>query len=215
MVVCDKEIRFKRSPLDNFVLAFLGVAVLSAIFSVDKTSSLYGFYGRFSNGLIGLITMGVLYFLITNNVGPKSENSNISIGGLLKTLSWSIFFVVIMAYGAIFGLFAKLTSVLFLPKMMALKIFNPTAASLEGLSVFLAVAMVFLVGKTLTSGKGAKGSFVDYLLMAATAILMIMIDFTPAWLIILITFVLFVVLSLWKRVFRESVNRLLVPIFLI
>ena len=215
MVVVDKEIRFKRSPLDNFVLAFLGVAILSAIFSADKTSSLYGFYGRFSNGLVGLLSMGVLYFLITNNVGSKSENSNISIGGLLKTFSWSVFFVVLLAYGAVFGIFAKFASVLFLPKMMALRIFNTTAASLEGLSIFLAVAAVFLVGKTLTTGKGAKASFIDYLLLAAITILMIMIDFTPAWLILLVTFALFVVLSLWKRVFRDNVNRLLVPIFLI
>jgi len=73
MVVVDKEIRFKRSPLDIFVLAFMGVAILSAIFSVDKTSSLYGFYGRFSNGLIGLLSLGVFYFLITNNVTTNSK----------------------------------------------------------------------------------------------------------------------------------------------
>jgi len=73
MVVVDKEIRFKRSPLDIFVLAFLAVGILSAIFSVDRSSSLYGFYGRFSNGLIGLLSMGIFYFLITNNVRTTEE----------------------------------------------------------------------------------------------------------------------------------------------
>ena len=126
MVVCDKEIRFKRSPLDVFVLAFLGVAILSAIFSVDKTSSLYGFYGRFSNGLMFL---GIFYFLITNNVETKSQsnsvpkghlpkgdisqNPNITISGLLKTFSWSIFIAVLLAYLAIFGIFAKMTGFFF------------------------------------------------------------------------------------------------------
>jgi len=218
MVVVDKEIRFKRSPLDIFVLAFLGVAILSAIFSVDKTSSLYGFYGRFSNGLIGLLSMGVFYFLVTNNVRiteekPLREDSPlVSIGGLLKVFSWSVFTAVLFSYLAVFGIFAKLTSVLFLPKMMALRIFNPTAASLEGLSIFLAVSMVFLVGKMLTSAKTDK---ITYLLLAAILGLLIIIDFTPAWLVVLITFVLFVILSLWKKVFRDNVNRLLVPIFLI
>ncbi len=228
MVVCDKEIRFKRSPLDVFVLAFLGVAILSAIFSVDKTSSLYGFYGRFSDGLMGLLSLGIFYFLITNNVGAKSEarnpkseknsnfqNPNITISGLLKTLFWSIFIAVSFSYLAIFGILAKLTTSLFLPKMMALRIFNPTTASLEGLSIFLAVAAVFLVSKTLTADKGAKASLVDYLLLAAISVLMVIIDFTPAWLIVLITFALFVGLGLWKRVFRDNVNRLLVPILLI
>ena len=57
MVLVDKEIRFKRSPLDIFVLAFLFIAILSAVFSVDKSSSLFGFYGRFSDGLIGLLSL--------------------------------------------------------------------------------------------------------------------------------------------------------------
>ena len=219
MVVVDKEIRFKRSPLDIFVLAFMGVAILSAIFSVDKTSSLYGFYGRFSNGLIGLLSLGVFYFLITNNVRsgevrpPKEvEPPNITISGLLKTLSWSVFVAVLFSYLAIFGVFAKLAGLLFLPKMMALRIFNPTAASLEGLSIFLAISMVFLVGKILTSAKTGR---ITYLLLAAILGLLIIIGFTPAWLIVLITFALFVGLSLWKKVFRDNVNRLLIPIFLI
>ena len=67
MVLIDKEIRFRRSPLDIPVLAFLAVAVLSAIFSIDKNSSLFGFYGRFSDGLLTLISFGILYFLLTNN----------------------------------------------------------------------------------------------------------------------------------------------------
>jgi len=221
MVVCDKEIRFKCSPLDIFILAFLGVAILSAIFSVDKASSLYGFYGRFSNGLVGLLSMGILYFLITNNVqlgenvSPKEKRSpNIEISSLLKAFSWSIFFVVLFSYLAIFGIFAKLANVLFLPKMMTLRIFNPTAASLEGLSVFLAITAVFLVGKVLTAAKGAS-SKISYLLLTLISVLLVIIDFTPAWLVVLITFILFVALSLWKRVFRDNVNRLLVPIFLI
>ncbi|GAG50220.1 unnamed protein product, partial [marine sediment metagenome] len=73
MVLIDKEIRLKKTPLDVPILVFLLVAVLGAIFSVDKTSSLFGFYGRFSDGLIGLLSLGILYFLITNNVSVKSE----------------------------------------------------------------------------------------------------------------------------------------------
>src|SRR3989344_7616909 len=65
MVLADQEFRFKRTPLDVFVIGFLFIALLSAIFSVDKGSSIFGFYGRFSNGLLGLLSFGVLYFLIT------------------------------------------------------------------------------------------------------------------------------------------------------
>ena len=61
-VAYDKEIRFKKSPIDYLILGFLFVSLLSAIFSVDKSSSLFGFYGRFSDGLIGLFGLAALYF---------------------------------------------------------------------------------------------------------------------------------------------------------
>jgi len=135
MILIDKEIRFKRSPLDIFVLAFLLVAVLSAIFSVNKTSSLFGFYGRFSDGLLGLLSFVALYFLITNNVRlneeagatkpislsgkePREETSNnafkrkglcgfLTLNGLLKVFLWSVFFVVLFGYFSVFGVWEK------------------------------------------------------------------------------------------------------------
>ena len=61
--------------LSILVLAFLLVAILSTVFSVDRSSSLFGFYGRFSNGLIGLLSLGALYFLITNNIRIRSQVS--------------------------------------------------------------------------------------------------------------------------------------------
>lgn len=222
MIIYDKEIRFKRSPLDIFVLAFLLVAILSAIFSVDKTSSLYGFYGRFANGLMGLLSLAALYFLITNNVIAKSETTNpkskkdskspITISKILNILLWSTGTVVLLTYLAIFGVLAKLNTFFSLPRVMASRIFNPTAASLEGLSVFLAIMAVFLIGKTLIS---ARSSIFNYLFLASILFLMIIIDCTAAWLTLLITLTLLVGLSLWKKVFRENVNRLLVPIVLI
>ena len=66
MVWKNKELRFCRAPLDLPILGFLFIAILSTIFSVDKGFSLFGFYGRFSDGLIPLLSFGMLYFLITN-----------------------------------------------------------------------------------------------------------------------------------------------------
>ena len=73
MVICDKEIKFRRTPLDIPVLAFMFLAILSTAFSIDKTSSLFGFYGRFSDNLIGILSLGIFYFLITNNVSLSGK----------------------------------------------------------------------------------------------------------------------------------------------
>jgi len=210
MTIYDKELRFRCSPLDYFVLGFLGVAVLSVIFSVDRSSSLYGFYGRFSNGLIALLSLGALYFLITNNVGAKSEtNSNIQISKILNLFLWSSGLVVLIGYFSIFNVWQKIGD--FWPAAMTQMTFNPVAGSLEGLSIFLAVVITLLVGLLLVS----KGSVLRWLILAASLGLLVIINFTMAWVVLLATLGIFLGLSLWKRIFKENVNRLLLPIFLI
>jgi len=208
MALIDKELRFKRTPLDFFILGFLIAGILSAIFSVDKTSSLYGFYGRFNNGLFGLLSFGVLYFIITNNIEIKR------IAGLLKTFLWSSFIIILLTYLGIFGVLSKLT---FLPRVMRQTTFNPTAASLEGLAVFLAVVVTLLAGLLLikTTDDGKRKSVFQWFLLIGSLGLMVIIDYSSAWLALLVTLGLFVALSIWKRLFRDNVNRLLIPIFLI
>jgi tetratricopeptide (TPR) repeat protein len=219
MVIYDRELRFKRSPLDYFVLGFLLVATLSAFFSVDKDSSVFGFYGRFSNGLIGLLSLGMLYFLITNNVTinkeeeVKSQKSNLKItiqnSKLINLFLWSSGLVVLMGYFSVFRVWQMVGD--FWPRVMLQRTFNSVAGSLEGLSIFLAVVMVFLVGLLLIG----RGSILRWLILVASLGLLVIVDFMMAWVVLLVTLVLFVGLSLWKRVFRENVNRLLIPIFLI
>ncbi|MBI2038654.1 MAG: hypothetical protein HYT19_01900, partial [Candidatus Nealsonbacteria bacterium] len=206
-MVYDKEIRFKQSTLDFFVLGFLGIAVLSAIFSVDKSSSLYGFYGRFNGGLIGLLSFGALYFLITNNVGKEK----IEVSKLLKLFLWSAAAVVLTGYFSVFGLWGKISGFLPLPKLMFQKTFNLTAGSLEGLSVFLAMVIALLAGKLLVTD---EKKIVKILLLLASLGLMVVIDFNMAWLILLASLLLTVGFSIWKRLFRKNVNRLLMPIVL-
>lgn len=238
MIVVDKEIRFRRSPLDIFVLIFLFVAILSTIFSADKVSSLFGFYGRFSDGLIGLLSLGALYFLITNNVKPQmtadelpiaadkksvkiSHNSALISGsGLIKTLIWSAFFVILISYFSVFGVWNKLSGIggnFSLPGVMLQNTFNPVSGSMEGLAMFLAVMIVFSVGKILIGErkKSKLSLFINYLLLVAAAVLLLIIDFSAAWIVLLVTLGLFTGFALWKRIFRENVNRLLLPIFLI
>jgi len=204
MVFHDKELRFRQTPLNLFVLAFLGVAILSAIFSIDKVSSLFGFYGRFSNGLVGLLSLGALYFLVLNSVKD--------IKGLVRVFLGSSLVVVIMGYFSIFGIWAKISSLVPLPRLMLSRTFNPVAGSLEGLAIFLAVVLVFLTGLLLVR----KGKNILYWLLLITSLgLLVMIDFIWAWIIILVSLVLLVGFAIWRRIFRENVNRLLIPVFLI
>jgi len=229
MVLVDKEIRFKRTPLDITILIFLLVAIIGTFFSTDKISSIFGFYGRFSDGLISLLNLVIIYFLITNNLEVETKTSNqktkkeennyqptgVNISGIMKAILWSIFFVILFSYLSIFGL---LKSFKMLPVVMTTQTFNPVAGSLEGLAMFLAVVIVFLTGlimvdRDLKTFKFNK-TFVKMLLLFSL-ILLVIIDFNRAWILLLITLLLCVAIALVKRMFREDVNKLLLPILLI
>ena len=244
MILIDKEVRIKWSPLDIFVLVFLAVAILSAVFSVNQTSSLFGFYGRFSDGLIGLLSLGLFYFLIINNAGLKAKNQNskvksasenlkvekekggqlVFVNGLIKVLLGSVSFVVLLSYFSIFGVWQKINEFISLPLVMQREIFNPASGSLESLAVFLAVALVLVIGIIITdrreqeqikekSTKAAKLGI--YILLLAIFGLLTIINFSPAWLIILLTLLFFLFIVLWKRAYREDINKLLLPILTI
>lgn len=219
MVFVDKEIRFKRTPLDIPILAFLFIAILSTVFSVDRFSSLVGTYGRFSDGLIGLLSFVLFYFLVTNNV---TKGSN-----LIKVFFWSTAIVILFSYLSIFGIWAKIDTALggVFPQIMLQRIFNPVSGSMEGLAVFLSVILVLLVELLLTqSSKITKeesrspvlGQTIFYwILLLAILGLLLIVDFKFAWIILTVTLVLFLIFALSTRMFKENVNKLLLPIFLL
>ena len=240
MVFLDKELRIKRTILDIPILIFLTVMILSAVFSVDKISSLFGSYGRFSDGLIGLLSMGVLYFLITNNleVGAKTDSKSqalnskqipnpkrrssklLKVDSLLKIFLCSSFFVILTAYFSIFGIWQGITTLgVAIPSAMLAENFNPAAGFSEGLSVFLAAAAVLLVGMLLNAKLKVKSeefkSLNYWALLAASLGLLLLIDFISAWIILGLSLLLFVIFVLRKKMLGEKINILLLPIGLI
>jgi tetratricopeptide (TPR) repeat protein len=228
MILADKEIKIKKTPLDIAILIFLGIAILSTLFSIDRYASLMGFYGRFSDGLIGLISLILFYFLITNNVGKNESTQPESIINLLLS-SGSI--VVLASYFSIFGIWPKINnallavnSALSLPKMMLAKGFNPISKSLEGLAIFLAIFLVILIVKTIVldtkvsapQKKNAKRiSIFNNLLWIGALGLMLVIDFTGAWIVLAISLSLFLTFALRTRLFKDDTRKLLLPLFLI
>lgn len=206
MIFKEKKIRFRKGPLDVFVLVFLLVMILNAVFSVDKTSSIFGFYGRIWPNLIGILSLGVFYFLVTNNVSPSGKG--LSINGILKTFLWSSFFVVLISYFSLLGIWTKINNILALPQVMLFKTFNPIGGSSAQLVLYLAIISILLIG-LLAFQK--KSSWL-YIYLLAIFLLLILIDFWPAWLVISLSLLLFLGFGFWKRIFREDVNRLSLPI---
>jgi len=226
MIFIDKEIRFRKNPLNVFVFLFLLMSIISAFFSVDKNFSLFGFYGRFSNGLIGLLSVGLFYFLITNNVNNKNQKTESVINkkktdsllephSLINVFLWSVFFIALITYFSIFGLWQKISTAL--PLFVLQRTFNPVSGSLEGLSIFFSVVVTLLIGKKVIGSKGKEKTNhnLSSVLLIAIIVLMAIIDFNPSWLVLMISLGLFLVFALVTRIFKQDVNRLLLPMILI
>jgi len=209
MIFIDKELRIKKTFLDIPILAVVSVAILSAIFSSDRFSSLSGTYGRFSDGLILLLSMVILYFLIVNNI--------VRISNLVKLFIYSGSLVILAGYFSVFGIWEKINSLFrFLPQVMLQKNFNLVSGSMEGLAIFVSIFLTLLVGILLTQKIESLAKKLFYwLVLAASLGLLVIIDFFAAWIILLITLLALVVFSLVTRIFKEDVNRLLLPIILI
>jgi len=202
-ILVEKEIKFRKTSLDAPVLIFLAIAILSAIFSVDKYSSFFGFYGRFSDGLIILISCVLLYFLLTN------YGSSTSIDRVVRVFLISAALVILMTLLSIFGVWGKLLGDR-LPQMMLQRNFNPVAGSLEGLAMFLSVLVVLLVMMILQSSV-----IFNYLLLIGAVGLLLIIDFSVAWLTLILTLSIFTIFALRKRLFKEKATKILLPMLLI
>ncbi len=157
LAVVRKKLFFRRTALDVWILVFVLILVLSAVFSIDSISSWFGFYGRFSGSVIGALALIVMYFVVVNNV--KSVKPSSSSGGTIKTIwglslekVYSLFLisswiVVVTAYLSVFNIWSKIPG---LPQMMTFRSFNTVSGSLEGLAIFLAMAMSLVVGLILS-----------------------------------------------------------------
>ena len=218
-VLRDMEIRLRFSPLELPVLLFLFIGILSTAFSLEKSISLFGSHAGFANSLAGLLSFGAFYFLIINNINKEIGSSMYSYGtrteegtsSLLKAFFYSCVVVVATSYLSIFRIWEKI-SVKY--PILLQRTFNLVSFSSEGLAIFLSIALVLLVGAILCFGSKFKKKFFYVLLVAVSGIL-ILIDFTPAWIILLASLSVFLIFGLAGKMFRDNINQLLVPIVLI
>ena len=74
MILIDKKIEIVRTPLDLPIVIFISLVLVSTAFSVDKVSSVLGFYGRFSDSLLVYLSLAMVYFTGVNNIGNRGSS---------------------------------------------------------------------------------------------------------------------------------------------
>ncbi len=216
MALTRNKIVFYRTPLDIFILIFMALIVLNAIFSIDSVSSWAGDYGRFSNAAAGFLALGLIYFVILNNVKKVKK---LSTEKLLNLFIGSSAIVVLISYLSLFKFWEKISVI---PSYLKNIFFNPISANGELLSVFLGIIVGVAVGLFIKmrlaqeNSKFAKGQSLFLILLTfASLFLMAVIDSFESWLVLGISMFILVIASFWTRLFRERINLLILPILLI
>ncbi len=211
-IIKDKGLVIKKTFLNYFILAFLAVAVLSTIFSVDSFSSVLGHYSRFDTGLVAYLTMVAFYFLVLNNTSFKEEEKKpIKASSIFKTLLLSSSLVMLFGYLALFQLTPKIGYAV-----------SPAGNTLGSLAVFLSImtiisCFVFLKGFE-WAGDPKKSKFwflFSGIFSFFSFAFMIIADFTPAWAVLIIGLGALVAMVLKKKILKKEVQRLILPIALI
>jgi tetratricopeptide (TPR) repeat protein len=90
-MLINRRVFITKSSLDLPIFALLATGLLATIFSLHKTSSLFGSQGRWFPSLFGMLIFGVAYYLIASNTNTvktiKTAISAALIGTSVSTIA--------------------------------------------------------------------------------------------------------------------------------
>jgi len=95
-MIVHKRIILKNTLFSPVLLAFFASQVLSTIFSIDRSTSFFGYYGRFNGGLLSIASYVLLYMAFTSNFKGDQLKSAVrtlihsSIIGSVLVLLWGL-----------------------------------------------------------------------------------------------------------------------------
>lgn len=93
-MIVHKRLIIRKSRFDIVLFIFLLTQILSTVFSIDRHTSFFGYYGRFNGGLLSIISYIVLYYAFISNVSFGEIGKSI-IQKLLKTSLIASFMVIL------------------------------------------------------------------------------------------------------------------------
>lgn len=110
-IVSERQIRIRKTPLNIPLLLFLGSQLVSALYSIDRHVSWFGYYSRFNGGMWSLICYGILYFAFVSNfqeIVPalRQKTKNETPENSMATIPMTYFLRIILITAAIVSLYA-------------------------------------------------------------------------------------------------------------
>jgi hypothetical protein len=170
--VVTGEMHIRRTALDIFILLFLVVYGVSALMSVDRWHSFWGFFGDPSRGMISLTALALAYYFIMSHFTMK--RFFLMFGGFLA----SGFLVVVWSILGVSG-------VSFLPE--AIQAYAPLSliGTVSTLGIFLSVLVplfitaLYLVWKSTSMKPGFRFTFLGFIGLGLLGTLYLMLALYP------------------------------------
>lgn len=81
-MLLQRRFFIQRTPLDIPIALFIASQFLSTIFSIDHTTSFWGYYSRFNGGFLSLLSYVFLYYAFASNVLDEDKKHTIRTIGI-------------------------------------------------------------------------------------------------------------------------------------
>ena len=194
-VVSSGYLAWRNNPVDKGLLAILGVFIVTTVFSMDRFKSIFGFNGGFSNALLSIVALTILYFLVVNN----SEDR----GKTLRSLA-GLSLIVAMLYGLLQMLGVHVLGFSFANS----KAFN-TVGSINSLGILAAIALP-MFSKSNIDLKWLKNIHLEKIGVVLALILLIILNWWVLWTVAIAGMVAMIVFENLSGG-RFKINKLLLP----
>ena len=89
-MVLNKKIILKKTFLDIPIVIFFLSQIISTVFSLDRHTSIFGYYGRFNGGLLSSLSYIVLYYAFVSNSLDVKKTLKVIFVSLLFVILWAI-----------------------------------------------------------------------------------------------------------------------------
>ena len=179
-IVSSGYLTWRSNYLDRGVLALLGAFIVGTVFSVANYKSLFGLGLSFSNSLVSVISLSMLYFLIVNNVEDRGKT-------LRSVLGFSMVIALVYGLMQLFGIY-----VIKFPFSIS-RAFN-MVGSVNVLGVIAAVSLP-LFSKSRISLKWLEKAYLEKVGLGISLLLLILINWWVLWVIAIAGMVSMIVLE--------------------
>lgn len=210
MIIEDREIKIKKDLLSIAVAVFLFINFLVLIFSRGFYYSLWGYFGRYSDSFLGLISFVAIYFVIVNNRGlyadsdaektrkETSASNPRKYPRLIRVLLSGAFIAEVILILSAYGIVQKIAP--WIPG-------NLLSSFSGGAAMFIVVVLCIVISRFIISTVFVNNRdykrFFSILFIIASLYSLVILNFKPSWIVLIVSMIILAATELYKR-FRGS-----------